>query len=137
MMKKAKARLALLIPIILILAFVLSACDSQDPRLATVYTYNPGAAFSTNINDDDPRRSVRVVVVFEVIDEAAVTELTAHNFIIRDSVLRVLGSLTMAEVTTNKDLDRISLSLVEGVNEALGGRVDLIIGAYFTEFSLS
>jgi flagellar basal body-associated protein FliL len=83
------------------------------------------------------RRVVKCAVMFEVIDDKAGIELTEHNSTIRNAILVVLGGLTLEELTTDKDLNEISQRIVNQVNEAVGSRVNLIVGAYFTEFKLS
>jgi len=80
---------------------------------------------------------VKCAVVFEVIDEAATTELTTHNYVIRNAILVILGQLTLEELTENRDLEEIALRIVEKVNDSIFSHVDLIVGAYFTEFTLS
>ena len=125
------------IPVILIALLLLSACGGDDPRLAAVYTFNPGAPFTTNINDEDHRRTVRCAVIFKVIDEAASEELNGRAFVIRDTIIAVLGDLTLEELTVNKDLHAISERLVTEVNIAVNAEIDLIVGAYFTEFTLT
>jgi len=135
--KLKPAKLIWLICTVLITATLLSACAAKEVRLPAPYTYSPGAAFTANICNEEPRRVIKCVVMFEVIDEAAVTELTAYNFAIRNAVLIALGELTLEELTTDRDLKVIAESLVTQVNECLGSRIDLIIGAYFTEFLLS
>jgi len=116
---------------------LVAACDSAPPRLPTTYTYNPGAAFTTNISDPDPRRVVKCIVIFEVYDEAAVTELADHNYVIRNAVLSVLGELTLEELTLNRDLQDIAERMVERVNEAIISHYELIVAAFFTDFVLS
>jgi len=116
--------------------FLLVACNDES-RIPSVHSYSPGGQFSTNINSDDPRRQVRASIVFEVIDEAAVEELTEVNFIIRHTVIRVLGSLTMEDMIPERDLDELATRLVHEVNAALATHFDLIIGVYFTEFYLA
>jgi len=142
-MKKATfKKLAVLIPMILIIIFVISACDSPDPRITPAYYYSPGGPFQTNITvldrDDnpDPRRQLRCAIVFQVVDEAATVELEAVNFIIRDAVLQVLGALTMEEITVNRDLVLIAERLVERINEEINSNIDLIVSAYFTDFAI-
>ena len=135
MRKQTPARTVVVISAVLIIAFFLSACG--EARLPAVYTYNPGAAFTTNINDEDPRRQLRTAIIFEVIDDAAAAELSEYNFVIRNAVITVLSSLTLEELTTNKDIQGISDRLVEQINEAIISHIDLVIGAYFTEFTLN
>ena len=136
MKKTTLNRLALVISLILIAAFMLSACDSPQPRVPEKFFFNPGGPFSTNVNDEDPRRQVRCSLVFEVIDEAAIEELTEITFIVRNSVIAVLGELTIPEITTARDLDDIINRLVDRVNEDVNSHIDLVIGAYFTDFAL-
>ena len=137
-LKKATVnKLALVLSVMLLAALFLSACDSPAQRIPTVYTFNAGGPFATNFNNEDPRRQVRCIVVFEVVDEKAVDELTEHTFVVRNSVLSVLGELTMEELTTHRDLEDISQRLVERVNADVRSNIDLIVGAYFTEFGIT
>lgn len=131
-------RIALVIVLVLTALIFLSACEAAEPRLPVVYTYNPGPAFQTNFDhEDDPRRQIRCVVMFKVLDEKAVDELDTLNFVIRNSILAVLGELTMPELTTDKDLSDIAQRLVDRVNEDLATDYPLILSAYFTEFQLT
>jgi len=137
-MKKVFSRFAPIIVIILLSMFALTiiACDSPDPRLPEVHTYVPGGQFSTNFSwEERPNAQIRCLITFIVIDERAIEELTDNNFIIRNSVLSVLGELTIEEITTERDLSALSERIVDRVNEDLG--IVLITGAYFTEFGLA
>ena len=136
-MKKALLkRVVPVISVILLTMLLLSACNAPDPRIATIYTFSPGPQFATNFNSEDPRRQVRCSVVFEVVDEAAIEELTANTFVVRNAVLSVLGELTMPEVTNERDLADIAQRLVTRVNEDIRSNIDLVVGAYFTDFVL-
>ena len=137
MKKVTPVRSALFVPAVLIIALLLSACNKEVARLPETFTYNPGASFTANINNEDSRRLVKCAVMFEVIDEAATTELASHNFVIRNAVLMVLGELTVEELTVNRDLKDISQRLVDQINGALKSNIPLIVGAYFTEFTFS
>jgi len=139
-MNKISLKKIILISVsIVLLALFLSACGSEEPpqRLPSRYVFNPGAVFATNINHDDPRRVLRCAVMLEVIDEQASIELVSFDDTIRNAILVVLGELTMAEVTTDKNLDAIAARIVAQVNEALGGHIPLVVGASFTEFVLT
>ena len=131
----------LLIPMLLLLAFYITACNSEAPvqRVPDKYLFEPGGSFTTNINHEDSRRVHRLTaaLMFEVVDESAVEELENHTPAIRNAVLMVLGELTMEEVTTEKDLEDITQRIVERVNAAINSNVQLILRAYFTEFVLS
>ena len=142
-MNKAKLnKIAVVVLIILIAGFVVSACDSPDPRITPAYYFSPGGPFQTNItvldreDNPDPRRQLRCAIVFEVVDEAAIMELEEINFIIRSSVLQVLGKLTMEEITINRDLDAIIQRLVDQINEDIDSHINLIIWGYFTDFAI-
>ena len=80
---------------------------------------------------------MRCSIIFQVVDEEAVTDLETYNPNIRNAVLIVLGELTQAELTTERDLDAIALRIVEKVNEAINSNITMITGAYFTEFIFS
>ena len=136
--KLKSARFVLIISIVLAAMTFLSACESKVVRLPAPYTYSPGPAFTANINNEDPRRVVKCAIMFEVVDEAASTELTAYNFAIRNAVIIALGELTLEELTTHRDLKAIADSIVKQVNSTLTRtHIDLIVGAYFTDFILS
>ena len=134
-MKKTINRVFVIVSIVLIATFILAACDSPTPRIAEKHFFNPGV-FSTNVNDEDPRRQIRCTVVFEVVDEAAVEELSAVLSIVRNSVLSVLGELTIPEITTHRDLEAIGQRLIDKINEDINSNISLVVGAYFTEFAL-
>ena len=139
-MKRSRLlKLAMLVLAVLMVASLASACNKTDPapRLPTSFSYNPGANFQTNINDEDPRRVVRCSVVFSVVDEEAITELAEYNYVIRNAVLIVLGELTLVELKEHRDLADIAQRMVDKVNEAINGNLDLVTGAYFTEFVYS
>ena len=136
-MKKATFnKLALIISVVLIATFLISACDSPEPRVPEAFFFSPGGPFSTNVNDEDPRRRIRCSIVFEVVDERAIEELEEVSFVVRSSVLAVLGDLTIPEITTNRNQDNIAQKLVDRVNEDLQTPYELIIWAYFTDFAL-
>ena len=137
-MKKATyKKLAIVISIILIAVFVIAACDSPEPRIATTHYYSAGGPFSTNISDEaNPRLQVRCTIVFEVIDEKAIEELDQVVFKVRSSVLSVLGELTISDITINRDFDALSQRLVDKLNEDIPSTYELFVRAYFTDFSL-
>ena len=136
-MKKASIKkLAFIISVILIAVLLVSACDSPEPRVSESYFFNPGGPFSTNVNDEDPRRRIRCSVVFEVVDERAIEELDNVTFIVRNSILAVLGELTIPEITTHRNFDDISQRMVDRINYDLNASYDMFLWAYFTEFAL-
>ena len=137
MKKSTLGKLALVLSIVLMATIVLAACDSPEPRVPTKYFFNPGGPFATNVNDEDPRRQVRCSIVFEVIDEAAIEELNEITFIVRNSVIAVLGELTIPEITTERNQPDIIERIVEQVNFDINSHIDLIVGAYFTDFALA
>ena len=135
-MKKSTIRkVALVLVIVLTATMVLSACDAPEPRIPVKHFFNPGP-FSTNVNDEDPRRQVRCTVIFEVVDEAAIEELNEVIFIVRNSVLAVLSELTIPEITVRRNFDDIAQRLIDRVNEDLSSNIPLVVAAYFTDFAL-
>ena len=136
------SRLTLIILIVILAAILLSACDAPESRIAHSYTFNPGAAFQTNFNIGDdpqnnPRWQIRVMLVFEVLDENAIAELEAHNHVVRNAVLAELGNLTMPEITTHRNLDELGERIVHRVNQDLGTNIPLVLDVYFTEFGIA
>jgi len=137
-MKKATLKkIAVVIPVLLIAVFLVSACDSPEPRIATTHYYQAGGPFATNISDENnPRLQIRCTIVFEVVDERAIEELDEVVFKVRNSVLSVLGELTLEEITVHRDLDEIAQRLVDKINEDLPTTYELFLRAYFTDFAL-
>ena len=134
MKKVRQIRLGFLLPIALILALLMSACAAPAPaRLPEAFTYSPGASFQINIKED-PRAVIRCTVIFQVIDEDAITDLAPFNPMIRNAVLIVLGDLTLDEITENRDLEDIAQRIVDRVNDSIQSHYSLVLGAYFTDF---
>ena len=134
--KTVIGRFIVVIALVLTAAFLISACDAPTPRVPIRHVFSPGGPFSINVNDEDPRRQIRCTIVFVVVDEAAIAELEQSTFVIRNSVLSVLGEVTIPELTTDKDLPDIAQRIVDRVNHDLNSTVDLILGAYFTDIAL-
>jgi len=140
--KTTISKVALILSIVLIASLLLSACDAPAPRITPSYFFNPGGPFQTNVTiidkdgNPDPRRQIRCAIIFEVVDEGAIEELGEVNFVVRNSVLQVLGELTIDEITVDRDLDSIILRIVDKVNEDLSSHVDLVLWGYFTDFAL-
>jgi len=135
MRKAALNKIVIVISILLIAVFFVSACDSPEPRIPEAFYLNAGV-FQTNVNDDDPRRQVRCTIVFEVVDERALEELADVEFIMRNAVLSVLSELTIPEITKDRDFEDISQRIVDRVNEDMPSPYELFIRAYFTDFAL-
>ena len=142
MKKKALNKLALIISVLLIAVFLVSACGSEDPRILVAHYYSPGAPFATNVaivdkdGNPDPRRQIRCTIMFEVVDERAIAELEEVTFKVRSSVLAVLSELTVEEITINRDFNDLSQRLIDRINDDLPTEYDLFKRAYFTEFLL-
>ena len=138
MKKVGRARFTILIPAALLMAVLMSACAPPvQSRVPQTYTYNPGTNFQTNITAAKPDKVVRCSVVFKVIDEAAIGELDTYNAAIRNAKLIVLSNLTEEDLLPKRDLEEIALRIVEQVNSAIDSNINLVIGAYFTEFVLA
>jgi len=136
MRKKVLSKLALVVSILLIAMFLISACDSPEPRIPAAHYFSPGASFQTNVTDGDPRRQIRCSVVFEVVDEQAILELEDVTFKVRNSVLAVLGELTTDEIMEHRNLEAISQKLVDRINEDIPSSIPLFVRAFFTDFAL-
>ena len=136
MRKKALNKLALVVSILLIAMFLISACDSPEPRIPAAHYFSPGASFQTNVTDRDPRRQIRCSVVFEVVDEQAIVELDEVTFKVRNSVLAVLGELTTDEIMEDRNLEAIAQKLVDRINEDIPSSIPLFVRAFFTDFAL-
>ena len=136
MRKTVFMKLALVVTVLLIAMFLISACDSPEPRIPAAHYFSPGASFQTNVTDGDPRRQIRCSVVFEVVDEQAILELEDVTFKVRNSVLAVLGELTTDEIMEHRNLEAISQKLVDRINEDIPSSIPLFVRAFFTDFAL-
>lgn len=95
-----------------------AACSKETgDEPPTLYAFDTGDAFTTNIKDS--KKMLKCQVVFQLNDEKAVTEFTEQNYIVRDAVNKVLLGLTEDEVLNNADLDALGAKLTEAANAAL------------------
>jgi len=136
MKKTTLNKIVLVIPVLLIAMFLISACDSPEPRIPAAHYFSPGTSFQTNVTDGDPRRQIRCSVVFEVVDEQAIAELDEVTFKVRNSILIVLGELTTDEIMEDRNLEIIAQRIVDRINEDIPSSIPLFVRAFFTDFAL-
>jgi flagellar FliL protein len=90
--------------------------------------------FVTNLAGADNRRFVRIQIDMEASSEEAAKELQVKASQVRDQVLMVLRSKTIADLAGPEGMRRLGADLVAGTNKVLanGG----ISAIYFVEFAI-
>jgi flagellar FliL protein len=117
---KALPRYAILLLLGVTLVLGLSACGDSEDDSYSLYPYNPGTSFITNIKDSN--LLLRCDVVFRLTDQKAAEVFAADNDIIRDAVIKVLRNLSEDDVK-NGDMDVFAQMLVDSANEAMDTHV--------------
>ena len=125
-------RYAFLIMLCAALMLSLSACGDDDDGSYSVYVYNPGGNFVTNINESN--FLLRSDVIFRLTDQKAAETFAADNDIIRDAVIKVLRELTEEEARNGNAefLDAVAQRIVDSANEAMN--TDVFYSASFNDF---
>lgn len=113
--------------------FLVIAPANAAPAEEPVSTFVPGEYFVTNIKDS--ASLVKLTVVLEVNkaadDEEFQAFMTAHTYIIRDTVVKTVRSKTYEELTA-EDLTPLGAELVQKINENLG--IDNVKAIYFYDY---
>lgn len=89
--------------------------------------------FTTNVNDVNGQRFLKVTVTVEVASEnkKALEEVTQYMPVIKDSILTIIASKTAADLDV-RNRDNLKSEIKVDLNAKIGG--DLIRNIYFTDF---
>lgn len=87
--------------------------------------------FTTNIDDEEGTRFLKVEVSIEVEDESAKEEVTTFMPIIKDILNSTLASKSVEELDVN-NRENIKKEIRKKINTKLG--TELVKGVYFTTF---
>ncbi|MEN6348079.1 MAG: flagellar basal body-associated protein FliL [Syntrophomonas sp.] len=89
--------------------------------------------FTTNVNDVNGQRFVKVKVTVEVSseDEKAQEEVTKYMPVIKDSILTIISSKTVADLDV-RNRENLKSEIKKDLNSKISG--DLIRNIYFTDF---
>lgn len=88
--------------------------------------------FTTNIYDVNGSRFLKAGVYLEVTDKKAQEEVTALMPVIKDQILSILSSQTVADLDV-RNRDNLRAVIRDRLNRRLGG-VNKVTGVYFTTF---
>lgn len=92
----------------------------------------PLDSFTVNLLSDSGRRYLKVQINLELDDEEVAAELESKTAVVRDTVIRLLSSKTLEEISTAKGKDNLKEQIVNQLNLRL--RDGNVKNVYFTEF---
>jgi len=87
--------------------------------------------FTTNINDEEGTRFLKVEVYVEVSDEKGQEEIEAFMPVIKDTILGILSSQSVSDLDPI-NREKIKVKMKNNINARVGK--NLIKGVYFTNF---
>jgi flagellar FliL protein len=92
----------------------------------------PLDSFTVNLLSDSGRRYLKVQINLELNEEEVAAELESKTAVVRDTVIRLLSSKTLEEISTAKGKDNLKEQIVNQLNLRL--RDGNVRNVYFTEF---
>lgn len=92
----------------------------------------PLDSFTVNLLSDSGRRYLKVQLNLELDAEEVAAELESKTAVVRDTVIRLLSSKTLEEISTAKGKDNLKEQIVNQLNLRL--RDGNVRNVYFTEF---
>lgn len=94
----------------------------------------PLDAFTVNLKSDTGRRYLKATIALELEGKELAHELTAKAPVIRDTIIRILSSKSLEEISSVKGKQKVSNQIMEALNAMI--KDGKIKGIYFTEFIL-
>ena len=94
----------------------------------------PLEAFTVNLKSDTGRRYLKATMALELEGKELAHELTAKAPVIRDTIIRILSSKSLEEISSVKGKQKVSDQIMEALNAMI--KDGKIKGIYFTEFIL-
>lgn len=99
------------------------------PIIGTIWTLDP---FIVNLMDNGGERYLKVIMQFEVADPTMIAELDLVKPRVRDSILDLLSSKTLADLADAPGKQRLREEIILRINNSISrGRISKV---YFTEF---
>lgn len=92
----------------------------------------PLDSFTVNLLSDSGRRYLKVQLNLELDAEEVAAELESKTAVVRDTVIRLLSSKTLEEISTAKGKDNLKEQIINQLNLRL--RDGNVRNVYFTEF---
>ena len=103
--------------------------EKAPPIIGTIWSLDP---FIVNLMDNSGERYLKVVMQFEVADPAIIQELELVKPRVQDSILDLLSSKTLADLTDTPGKQRLREEIILRVNNSISrGRIAKV---YFSEF---
>jgi flagellar FliL protein len=103
--------------------------QKAPPVIGSLWNLDP---FIVNLMDNSGERYLKVVMQFEVADPAIMQELDLVKPRVRDSILDLLSSKSLADLTDSAGKQRLREEIILRVNNSITrGRIAKV---YFTEF---
>lgn len=92
------------------------------------YTFDP---FTINLNGF-PRKFLQTTIMIELLDESGFEEVVVKNAVIRDQILRILNSKTLADIDTIQGKLFLKDQIVVAINNVFTNSA--VKEIYFTNF---
>ncbi len=100
--------------------------------MLTIGPMFPLDQFIVNLLTQSGRRYLKATVNLELSDEALTAELQSKEAVVTDTVINILSSKSLEEISTIKGKEKLKQEIKERINEYLvDGQVK---GVYFTQF---
>ena len=107
----------------------ISKKDAADLTIGPIYPMDP---FIVNLMSDGARRYLKCTINLEMDTPELQKELDSKVAPIRDIVIRILSSKTVAEISTSKGKEKLKEEIVRKINEILeSGEIKHV---YFVNF---
>lgn len=91
----------------------------------------PLPPFRVNLADPLGKRFIKLVVEVEMSSPAAVDELNAQQAAVRDSIILLLSSKSLADISTMESKILLKGEITQRINQILGG--PKVIQVFFTD----
>ena len=90
--------------------------DSADLTIGPIYPMDP---FIVNLMSDGARRFLKCTLNLEMDSPNLQPELDKKVPLLRDLIIRILSSKTVAEISTSKGKEKLKAEIVRNINEKL------------------
>ncbi len=105
---------------------------SKNTNLLSVGMIYPLDQFIVNLLTQSGRRYLKTTVNLELSSPSLMSELESKEAVITDTVINILSSKSLEEISTIKGKEKLKQEIIERINEYLvDGQID---GVYFTQF---
>ncbi len=105
---------------------------NSSRKLSDIGVLYPLDTFTVNLKSDSGRRYLKVTMSLELEGEELSLELDAKSAVLRDTIIRILTSKSLEEISSKKGKQKVSEQIQEALNAMLTD--GSIRGIYFTEF---